>query len=337
MANRSIFAILNELSPAVLPGGTLPLVVAKPRLQQMKRETHFPVFPRKLNGPRKAVRSFTFGGLSAKWPNDELIEAHAPMLMFVLAGVADYCCGDYMIQIPAGNAIFIPAGVPRRTGAASLEDIEDNPQRFCDNILFSEHCGSMQIWLNYDRGNHHYRSSNNEILMVHDTPLIRILEGMGEEAAAEREHYEKIIPKLLDIFLWTLQRALQEKKAVQPGRLTNKEISSADNYEPIPRAQQYIREHLDEQLTQDKIARLVRLSRTQFIRRFREETGQTFNKFVTACRLEQAKVLLQETDFTIHFIGKSLGFKSPAYLNTLFQKNMGMLPTEFRASKRDQK
>src|SRR5690606_10623207 len=112
---------------------------------------------------------------------------------FVLAGVTDYCCGDYVIQIPAGRAIFVPTGIPRRTGAASLEDIEDNPQRFCDNILFAEHCGSLQIWLNHDRGNHHYRSSNNEVLMVHDIRLIRILEEMGEEIVDGRVHNDKII------------------------------------------------------------------------------------------------------------------------------------------------
>ena len=87
-----------------------------------------------------------------------------------------------------------------------------------------------------------------------------------------------------------------------PGRLANHESIANDEYAPISAAQQYIKEHLDENLTQDKVAQVVRLSRTQFIRRFREESGQTFNQFVTACRLAQAKVLLQETEFTINFI-----------------------------------
>jgi AraC-like DNA-binding protein len=51
--------------------------------------------------------------------------------------------------------------------------------------------------------------------------------------------------------------------------------------------------------------------------------------------LEQAKVLLQETEFTINYIGESVGFKSPGYLNRLFRQEMGMLPSEYRRSKRD--
>jgi AraC-like DNA-binding protein len=337
MAKLSITSVLKELSPTSWPGGAPPFVVARPRLKQMKMETHFPLFFRKLKGPRRPVRSVNFSRVSAKWLNDELIETHTPMLMYVLAGVADYCCGDYMIQIPAGNAIFIPAGVPRRTGAASLEDIENNPKRFCDNILFGERCGSLEIWLNHDRGNQHYRSGNNELLMINNTRLLRLLEEMGDEVKENRAHQEQIFKRLLEIFFWSLQRALEEKKAIQPGRLTHQHVISASEYAPIPTAQQYIREHLDENLTQDKVAQMARLSRTQFIRRFREESGQTFNQFVTACRLEQAKVLLQETEFTINYIGESVGFKSPGYLNRLFRQEMGMLPSEYRRSKRDHK
>jgi AraC-like DNA-binding protein len=336
MAKDSVFAILKELSPEVWPGGAPPLIVARPHWKQMRQETHFPLVARKLKGPRKAVRSFNFSGYSARWPNDELIETDAPMLMLVLAGVADYCCGDYIIQIPAGNAIFVPAGVPRRTGAVSLEDIGDNPQRFCDNILFGERCGSLEIWLNHDRGNRHYRSENNELLMINNPRLLRLLEEINDETAAARLHHDRIIRRLLEVFFWSLQRALKEKKAIQPGRLAGQESISIHNYAPITNAQEYIRAHLDEQLTQDRVAQLVRLSRTQFIRRFREETGQTFNQFVTSCRLEHAKVLLQETEFTVDFIRRSIGFKSAGYLNTLFRKEMGMLPSEFRASKRDQ-
>jgi len=301
----------------------------------MRKSTDLPVVPRQLKGPRKAVRSFTFSGLSATWPNDALVETHAPLLMMVLTGLSDCCCGDYVIQIPAGNAIFIPAGVPRRTGAASLEDIGDNPGRSCDNILFTEHCGSLQIWLHHDRGNQHYRSKNNEIVMVNSTRLIRLLEEINEEVVALRPHHEEIVGRLLEIFLWTLQRTLREKKALQPGRLTNQDAVSSNQHDPIHSARQYIREHLGEQLTQESIAQIARLSRTQFIRRFREETGQTFNQFVTACRIEQAKVLLTETDFTLRFISESLGLKSPTYLNTLFRKQEGMRPAEFRALKKE--
>lgn len=336
MPNPSITSILKDLSPAKWPHGAPPLVVARPHLKQMKTETHFTLFPRKLKGPRSAVRSVNFSRVSAKWPEDELIETHTPMLMYVLAGVADYCCGDYMIQIPAGNVILVPAGVPRRTGAASLLDIGDNPQRFCDNILFGERCGSLEIWLNHDRGNRHYRSDNNELLMINSARLLRLLEEIDDEVKNAGLFHDRIVGGLLEIFLWSLQRAVEENKAIQPGRLANQKTIIVDDYAPISTAQQYIREHLDENLTQDRVAQLVRLSRTQFIRRFREESGQSFNQFVTACRIAQAKVLLQETAFTINFIGESVGFKSPGYLNLRFRKEMGMLPSEYRDSKRDQ-
>ena len=337
MKERPIIDILREdLSPERWREGYPSMVIAAPHWKQMRKSTNLLVIPRKLKGPRKAVRSFTFSGWSAKWPNDELVETHAPLLMLVLDGLSDCCCGDYVIHIPAGTAIFVPAGVPRRTGANSLLDIGDNPERSCDNILFTEHCGSLQIWLHHDRGNQHYRSKKNEIVMVNSTRLIRLLEEINEEVMALRPHHDKIIARLLEVFLWTLQRMVREKRAINPGRLSRQDAIANNHHDPIHAARQYIREHLNEQLTQDRIAQIVRLSRTQFIRRFHQETGQTFNQFVTDCRIEQAKVLLQETDFTLRFISETLGLKSSTYLNTVFEKHVGIRPSAFRTLKRDQ-
>jgi len=335
-SSRTIFDILQtDLSPEAWAEGHPPLIVAEAQWKQMRRKTNFPVTPRKLQGPRKAVRKFTFGGVSAQWPNDKLVETRAPLLMFVLNGVADYCCGDYMIQIPAGHAIFVPAGMPRRDGATALDDIEDNPQRFCDNILFSNHSGSLEIWLNHDRGNHHYNYilNNSEILVLNNRQMIGLLEGIDEEIHAARPNYGKMLHCLLEMFLWSLQRALAEQKFVRPGRLENQEQISSDHFSSILKAQEYIREHLDEQLTLDKMARLVHISRTQFIRRFREETGQTFNHFVNQCRLEHAKVLLRETNATLDYIRRALGFRSPNYFITWFRAQTGIVPGEFRSKK----
>lgn len=254
----------------------------------------------------------------------------------MLEGEADLHCGDYILRAPQGHAVFVPAGVPRWTGIETREHLGDNPERFCDNILFGERCGSLEIWLNHDRGNQHLRSALNEVLMVHNVRLIRLLEEIQEEVTAQRAHSDSISRRLLEIFLLTLQRDLEENKAIHPGRLTASGTAPLDHHAPIQRAQQYVRDHLHEHLTQDKVARLVRVSRTQFIRRFREETGQTFNQFVTDCRMKQAEVLLQSTDFPLTFISQSLGYKSPVYFNTVFRKQTGMLPSEFRARNRGQ-
>lgn len=103
-----------------------------------------------------------------------------------------------------------------------------------------------------------------------------------------------------------------------------------DNYDPIALAQQYIREHLSESLTIDKVARHVRLSRTQFIKRFRQETAETFNAYLTRCRLEQARNMLENTDLTIRFISEFLGYGSDVHFYRLFLKHEGLTPSAYR-------
>lgn len=325
----------TQLLPRFIGNAKAPLTVARARREQMADVAELTLAPRRLQGPRQAVRAFTFGGLTARWPNDKLIETQAPLLLFVLKGVAELCCGDYILHAAEGQAVFVPAGVPRWSGSKTLEHLEENSDRFCDNILFSERCGSLEIWLNYDRGNRHLRSAPNEVLMVRNVRLIRLLEEMQEEAVAQRTHAGEINRRLLEVFLLALHRDLQEGKAIQPGRLTTREGAARRAQAPIARAQQYVREHLHESLTQETMARLVRLSRTQFIRRFREETGQTFNQFVTQCRIEQAGVLLRQTDFPLTYIHQAVGYQSAAHFNVVFRKHTGVSPAAFRAQKKE--
>ena len=323
----------SRLIPWATQRDGMELVVARSRLKTMKGTTQLALTPKKMQGPRKAMRNFTFGGLTAQWPNDELLETQAPLLLFVLQGNADLHCGDYILHAPQGQAVFVPGGVPRWTGVETLEHLGDDPDRFSDAILFSERCGSLLIWMNHIRGNQHFSAQINEILIVHNVRLLRLLEEIGEEVTAQSANFQAISQHLLKVFLLTLQRDLQEGKAILPGHLAPPETAADSSHAPIVRAQGYVRDHMHESLTQDKIARLVRLSRTQFIRRFRQETGQSFNQFVTQCRLEHAQTLLQNTDFPLTFICLSVGFKSPSHFNAVFRRHFGMSPVEFRAQK----
>ena len=322
--------IETKLIPWILQDGMERFIVAHPRLKQMKVKSGISLLPKKMKGPRKAVRVYNFCRVGAVWPNDALLETHTPLLMFVLAGQADLHCGDYILNVPERYAVFVPGNVPRWTGVESLKYLGDNPHRFCEQILFLENGGALNVWFSHHRGN--YRGTNQGV-MIHDVRLLRLLEEMQQEIKAQRFNSDEICKRLLELFLITLQQDLRENQVIYPGKLISDEMMQTAAYDPIHQARQYVREHLRERLTQDKVARLVHLSRTQFIRRFREETGGTFNQFVTSCRLEHAKVLLQTTDFPLTFIYGSVGYRSAAYFNTLFRKQVGILPSEFRAQK----
>ena len=78
----------------------------------------------------------------------------------------------------------------------------------------------------------------------------------------------------------------------------------------------------------------MHLSRTQFVRRMREETGQTFVEFLTDYRIKEAKTLLRESDWTISAIAGFLGFKTPSYFRTVFLRQTGQTASAYRIQNR---
>jgi len=329
MPNSILHILENKVLPLVLRDGLQRFVVAQPQLQQMRQYQHISFKSKPQQGPRKGMRTYTFSNVSAIWPRDFLLETRAPMLTFVLQGQADLNCGDYVMKLPEDYGVLVPGDVPRWSGNTDIYHLGDDAQRFSHTIHFVENSGSLHVWMANQQGNEH-TTDNVSRLLVHNSSLLRLLEEMQREFEKKRRRNEEIARRLLELFLLSLIRDLHEERCVYSFAQVSEDSFPGQTYNSIVEAQKYIQRHLHEHLTQDKVASVVRLSRTQFIRCFREETGQTFNQFVTNCRLDRAKVLLRTTNFPLTFVYQSLGYKSSSHFNALFCKATGMLPREFR-------
>jgi two-component system response regulator YesN len=102
--------------------------------------------------------------------------------------------------------------------------------------------------------------------------------------------------------------------------------------EPISHAQEYILRNLGQTLTIDKVARAVYMSRARFTDCFRKETGRSFNEYVTAQRLREARRMLRETSWAMHDIARAVGL-SPSRLRGLFYQHEGLSPDAYRKAK----
>lgn len=63
---------------------------------------------------------------------------------------------------------------------------------------------------------------------------------------------------------------------------------------------------------------------------FKEETGMTLQAYHTQVRMEQAARLLRQGDISIREVSERLGFTEPFYFTTVFKKQMGCSPSEYR-------
>ncbi len=93
----------------------------------------------------------------------------------------------------------------------------------------------------------------------------------------------------------------------------------------------YVVAHITEPLTTEQIADALYLSRPYLSSRFHKEAGRTLYSFIMDEKIEEAKRLILYSGRSISSISQYLGFSSLGHFSSLFKKNTGYSPTEFRS------
>lgn len=94
----------------------------------------------------------------------------------------------------------------------------------------------------------------------------------------------------------------------------------------------YIQGHLEQDMALSDIASVVNLSPYHFCRLFKVSTGLAPHQYLTQCRIDRAKQLLQTTRLTITEITFAVGLSNHSSFTRLFRRYVGVTPKEFRAS-----
>src|SRR5689334_20883837 len=83
--------------------------------------------------------------------------------------------------------------------------------------------------------------------------------------------------------------------------------------------QDHLIEHLAEENSIADLANMVAMSPRNLSRVFKEKTGTTILEYLTLLRLEFAKTMLNNPDYTIEYIASKCGFKSPRQLQRILK------------------
>ncbi|MGQ0600942.1 MAG: AraC family transcriptional regulator [Anaerolineales bacterium] len=104
----------------------------------------------------------------------------------------------------------------------------------------------------------------------------------------------------------------------------------AEWYASVRQARAFMDEHFAEPLDLDVICREAHFSRYHFIRLFRSAFGVTPHQYLTQKRIEKAKQLLAADQLNVTDVCLAVGFQSLGSFSTLFQRNVGRSPQQFR-------
>jgi iron complex transport system substrate-binding protein len=96
-------------------------------------------------------------------------------------------------------------------------------------------------------------------------------------------------------------------------------------------AKYYIEEHCKENISIQQLSATLHVSTSYLRSIFKQRIGKSPQEYLIYCRLEQAKMYLSETDYSLKEIGTSLGFYDEYHFSTAFKKNTGLTPNSYRA------
>jgi AraC-like DNA-binding protein len=103
----------------------------------------------------------------------------------------------------------------------------------------------------------------------------------------------------------------------------------------VEKAISFICESYDEPLSLTDIANKAIMSRFHFCRLFKQQTGVTPGRFLSAVRIHQAKRMLLTTSLNITEIAFAVGYNSLGSFSNHFADSVGVSPGRFRRIARD--
>lgn len=112
---------------------------------------------------------------------------------------------------------------------------------------------------------------------------------------------------------------------------TRREDTVEANQTSVQRAIHHMKEHLDEPMDLDGIARIAAVSKFHLVRVFDEVTGITPHYFLACLRMQRAKELLLSSDASITDVCLAVGYASLGTFSRTFSELVGLSPQEFRA------
>ena len=154
--------------------------------------------------------------------------------------------------------------------------------------------------------------------LPHHKQFASIFEEIIEETLSKRPSYEILSVSLLLYMLSSIQREATE---------TNSSYNSG--WRGIAHAVQHMNRYCDQNLTLEDYASMCHMSKYHFLRVFKAVTGETPLDYRSRIRIDNAKVLLKNGNFSVSEIAESLGYSSLAYFSAAFKKATGVSPKEY--------
>ena len=228
------------------------------------------------------------------------------ILMF-MEGEGQVFCDLNRTEVKAGDIFVINSNSVHYV-------ITENMVNYYCLIVDSEFCTSNDIDTNQLIFTNHIISTEAASKFI---KIVEEYSGKGEYKNAG------IRSAVLDLLVYLCRNHAKKSEGKETGY-------SSKTIENIKTAIGYIKANFYKNLTVDKLAFEVGLSKYYFAREFKKVTGQTVVTYINMIRCEHAKKLLSQKNYTVGEICKMVGFENFSYFSKTFRSITGILPSDYR-------
>lgn len=143
--------------------------------------------------------------------------------------------------------------------------------------------------------------------------------GQGDNFYEDLDRYETI---------WDVKKWVMEIYKNFYNYLKNNYIVN-DYTEITDKAIKYINDHYNEKISLSNVANKIGLSSSYLSRKFKEDCGKGFVEYLNSIRIEKAKFLIENTNYSIKELVPMVGFNNYNYFFKVFKDIEGMTPHEY--------
>lgn len=144
------------------------------------------------------------------------------------------------------------------------------------------------------------------------------------EASAIRQLNANRNIKIAEAVSLIIEKTKECKDFVPSGDLTKEDLVNLDAVKC------YIVDHFAFDIRTEQLAKIACMGQTKLRYSFKKLYGYTITEFIQNKRIAHAEYLLLRTDFTISQIAEAVGCHHAGRFASLFHKNTGFFPDEYR-------
>ncbi len=280
-----------------LSGDAQRVLMPAPLLAEMGKDTLCkPLYPKALGYYPVAAGH----RMARQDPDDWLV-------IYCVAGRAQVTLDADPVQVHAGDLLLLPAGRAHQYQADSTA-----PWSLYWMHLAGTDCAHWFAALGNGHGGVLSLGLHDRLLS--DFRALLALTTSQYSLAASR-HASSLCRSLLSFATLLLQRA-----------------PHSDSPLALESLHSFMQQHLHQRLTLEQLAAAAgQASRFQFIRQYKQLTGQTPMQAFAQMKISRACYLLEISDASVAAIAQQSGFDDAYYFSRLFKKIVGVAPSQYRS------